>query len=137
MNGTPCSTSTDCALDIYDMEKLADGYATEPMVALALFLQQPDEEVLHTSFEQAISERVEALHERLSRLATSPLSDPLRERTTDVLGNTCPVMMVKSVIATPAPLRQLWRRGIVYCCLALIFTLLGFDLMGLLVMHMH
>ncbi len=136
MKGTLCSTTTDYALDTYDMEKLADRYATEPMSALSISLRHPDDEMLHTSFEHAISDRVEALHKRLSRLTTSPLTETLRERTTDTLGNTISLMTIQPATAT-ASLRQSWRRRIIYSCLALIFTLLGFDLMGLLVIHMH
>ena len=124
-------------------------YATEPMPALKkLPYQQPDEEELHTSFEEAISDRLLALHCRLSRLSNPTLAVQNAERNTDaVLSTTASTRNTtvarELVQITVAPdrseniTRPSWKRATIFACSATMFLLLGFDLMGFLVLHMH
>jgi pimeloyl-ACP methyl ester carboxylesterase len=124
-------------------------YTTEPMPAIKkLVYQQPDEEELHTSFEEAISDRLLALHSRLDRLSNPTLAIQGAERNTDPVLSTS-----ASIRNTTAPQKftpgvahshQLedvshfaWKRMTIFACSAIMFLLLGFDLMGLLVLHMH
>ena len=103
------------------------------MAAVLPAYQLPDEEELHTSFEDAISERVKALHTQLSHQSglytyihdLDPIARP-RKRTYN--------RQASSVLRLPA---SGWQRHISLTCLALIFMQLGFDLMGLLILHMH
>lgn len=124
-------------------------YATEPMPAIKkLPYQQPDEEELHTSFEEAISDRLLALHCRLSRLSNPTLAVQNAERNTDAIlstntsiRNTAAARELVQITGVPDRLenitRPTWKRATIFACSATMFLLLGFDLMGFLVLHMH
>ncbi|HLG75028.1 MAG TPA: hypothetical protein VKX46_01365 [Ktedonobacteraceae bacterium] len=137
MNATLCMT-TDVELDAYDTDmaqRAVDANATEPMMAIRPLFQRPDEEVLHTLFEQAISERLTTSYSYWSRLHTNslqPYSGPLG-RTTD------PIQPVATRATTRrrALVLRTWQRSLMYICLALMCMLSGFDFMGLLLLHLH
>ncbi|HXR65499.1 MAG TPA: hypothetical protein VN729_06235 [Ktedonobacteraceae bacterium] len=104
-------------------------FATVPMLAIrpAREQQRQQEEEWHTSFEQAISERAARVSQQLRRLSTTgldlavPVTDPLPSAVRPILARA----------------RQYWqerKRTIALCCLAFLLILVGFDLMGLLVM---
>jgi hypothetical protein len=126
-------------------------YATEPIPAIKkLPYQQSDEEELHTSFEEAISDRLLALHSRLSRLSNPTLTVQNAERNTDAvlstttsIRNTTSAKKFAQIIAAPDRLENVsyptlaWKRTTIFACSATMFLLLGFDLMGFLVLHMH
>ena len=112
--------------------------------------QQPDEEELHTSFEEAISDRLLALHSRLSRLSDPTLAiqgverstDAVLSTTTSIRNTTTPQKVVQRVAASNhvgdvSHPTFAWKRITIFACSATMFILLGFDLMGLLVLHMH
>ena|SRR5690242_17528249 len=138
MSAAPCMT--------YDTLAQEEGYVTVPMVAFPPVFQQPDEdeEELYTSFEEAISNRLIALHERLSDPALHTLSrSPYRYMGTayQTLPLAVALPTTDAAAWTPGlgPIvrkpRRSWRRSIFYTCLALIFSLVGFDLMGLLILN--
>ncbi len=111
-------------------------YATIPMIAVeaqsARALSRPvspdtGEEELHTSFEQAISDRLLALNSRLQRItrSTDPAFAP-------------PAARLQAEAARHSQTRRLhWRHPLLLASLALMFLLLGFDVMGLLVLYLH
>lgn len=113
-------------------------YATAPMAAILPTYEPLSEEELHTSFESAISDRVSALHERLSRQHPSVLSAPYRNTVDPILRPraTHSNATMQRRHHTHLPLCG-WKRSITLISLALIFMLIGFDLMGLLILHMH
>src|SRR5579884_1012264 len=113
-------------------------YATIPMIAVeaqsARALSRPvspdtGEEELHTSFEQAISDRLLALNSRLQRITRS--TDPA----------FAPPSLWLQTQAEPTrhgrTRRLHWQQRMLLASLALMFLLLGFDLMGLLVLYLH
>jgi hypothetical protein len=109
----------------------ADLFATEPLPALAIRSgrqsAQEQEEEWHTSFEQAISERAARVSQQLRRLSTTAL-DGAFTPATDPL--PCAERSVR-------PRRSIWRaqrRAILFTCLGICLFLLGFDLMGLLML---
>src|SRR5437868_2552868 len=71
---------TDVELDDYALQtdnvSVEDSYATTPMAAIHPLYQCPDEEELYTSFEAAISDRLVAVQERLSRISDLALNTP-------------------------------------------------------------
>src|SRR5947209_2101525 len=71
----------DCAIQT-DSLSVEDSYATTPMVAIRPLYQCPDEEALYTSFEEAISDRVVAVQERLSRVSDPAVSTRELQRDT-------------------------------------------------------
>lgn len=131
-----------------DTSKLEDRFATVPeitAVAATPTYRQPDEEELHTSFEQAISDRVLIVNRQLS-LKSGPLVHIQRLQL-----NTTPLQYSNStahVVSAPVPRQpwttlvsslptNIWQRSIIFASLALMFMLTGFDLMGLLVLYVH
>jgi hypothetical protein len=119
-----------------------DRFATMPVLTVNPLTQPLSEEELHTSFEQAISDRLMIVNQRLS-LTSGPLTYTYPQRSqvhTEPLGNT---KAMKSAVYPPVPIQQHhtvltkgdWRRLLAYGCLALMFTLIGFDLMGVLMLH--
>lgn len=154
MNNTIC-VSEDTTFDVGLFNQVNTGthnvYATEPMPAIKkLPYQQPDEEELHTSFEEAISDRLLVLHSRLSRLSHPTLTVQNAERTTDAVLSTTPLIRntttakkFAQIVTAPDRLENVSyptiarKRTTILACSATMFILLGFDLMGLLVLHMH
>ena len=162
MNATLCKTA-DVKLDLYQEEarplrttQIAEMYATTPMEAIKpVIVTEPqpsiNEEMLHASFEEALSNRLTALYGQWSRLSKDDLQVP----TTDTYASaasfstqsrhskmqpgrhTEPLSSNKP--ATPHSRRYTTaiQRGIVMVCIAFMLFLIGFDLMGLLVLHLH
>jgi len=106
MNITHCRT-TDAELELDNLISLDEDYKTIPIFAITPILQRPDEEELHTQFEEALRKRATASRSLLKRLRGS------------------------------CALNHKAQRAIIYFCCALNCMLLGFDLMGLLVLHMR
>jgi hypothetical protein len=144
MNCVLLSNTTGLELDSYDIHSasllsapIEESYATAPMVAVSPVEHHYDEEELHTSFEQAISDRVSVLHGRLSRIsAQQPIIVSQAATTTNSQASTTEPLNMAS-LTTRALSGNLRQRGIVLVSLALGFAMLGFDLMGLLVLHMR
>ncbi len=133
---------TDAYVD--ESSLVEDRFATMPVLTVSPLTQPLSEEELHTSFEQAISDRLMIVNQRLS-LASGLLTYtyPLRSQVhTEPLGHT---KAMNSAVYPPVPEQRHhavptkadWRRLLIYGCLALMFTLIGFDLMGVLMLHAH
>jgi hypothetical protein len=143
--------ATDAELDNYTVQtdnlSVEDNYATIPMVAIRPLYQQTDEEELYTSFEEAISDRLVALRGRLSRLSDPALSaqglqydmNPcLSPQSKDLSAYaTIPLPAVTNDKPRPVLLGTSWQHIVILASLALMCILIGFDLMGLLVLHMR
>jgi hypothetical protein len=114
------------------------NYATAPMAAILPPYQAPSEEELHTSFEDAISDRVSALHGRISRQHQSVLYTQYMHNVDPILRSSKryhnSITRKQHALQLPA---SGWQRRVSLVGLALIFTMIGFDLMGLLILHMH
>jgi hypothetical protein len=152
MNGTFCMAANTAFDELPVQNKIAateNIYATEPILTIRKpVFQQPDEEELHTSFEEAISDRLLAIHSRLSRLSNPMLNVQYAECNTDtnfsigVSSTTAAREFVHTLSATDnveflTHLTVSWRRATIFACSAMMFMLLGFDLLGLLMLHMH
>ncbi len=131
MNATLCRT-TEQEIDICDAPARENNYETAPMRVVLPLFQQPNEEALHTSFEEAISDRQIALHARLQHLPTSPLSGPLAPYNTEPLASVAPALISQRQ-RLPLHIQRSFRQ----VCMAVMFSLVGFDVMGLLVLHTH
>ena len=133
-----------------DTPVIKDRFATMP--ALPAAYQLANEEELHTSFEQAISDRLLALNKQLSsksgplahthrlQLNTEPLSQHSQvshqSSMTNVTLATAPLQQHSGKLL-PALLGNVWQRSIIFASITLLLMLLGFDLMGLLVLQMR
>jgi hypothetical protein len=108
---------------------IESAYATVPTAVVKPAFQRADEEELHTSFEEAISDRLLALHPRLDRISQSLPSAHYNETV------QCQSVQVQQQgLSLNANMQQ---RVTIFACFALMFMLTGFDLMGMLVLHMH
>ena len=128
-------------IDAYVNESslVEDRFATMPVLTVNPLTQPLSEEELHTSFEQAISDRLMIVNQRLS-LASGPLTHTYTQRFqvhTEPLGYTDVHPPVAEQQQHAAHTKSTWRRKLTYACLALMFTFLGFDLMGMLMLHFH
>jgi hypothetical protein len=95
------------------------------------------EEELHTSFEQAISDRVLAVNRQLNRLS-GPITGVryVQPDTDDLVHPDIPTMIVPSpAVANPAHHENVWQPIVLMICLCLILVMLGFDLMGVLLLY--
>lgn len=134
----PCVT-TDAELDIYNIPGLQEDFATRPMQAIQPENIVTDEEALHASFEEAISDRIDALnmnwsHTRSTFARTGPLGDTAVKQALSTLTSSKAAPHKNKQITLPG---KGWQRGLTYVCIALMFMLIGFDLMGLLILHLH
>jgi hypothetical protein len=149
MNNALCITiDEDTSLcDVQTRSLVDDGYSTEPLAVVKPTMdRENDDEAVYTSFEEAISDRVIAVHSRLERLShpdlTSYVSPATYGNAKNVysVGSSYPLPSTTALqLATPAIpgvslLNRSWIRRLTTCGLALFFLLLGFDLMGLLVL---
>src|SRR5438105_8916995 len=120
--------ATDTELDNYviqtDNLSAEDSYATTPMVAIRSLYQPPDEEELYTSFEEAISDRLVAVQQRLSRISDPALSTPELPCNTYSRWNPqtetpqpvyAPIPLVVSRgESMPSPLGTNWQRIVIF-----------------------
>jgi hypothetical protein len=119
------------------MSLLEDQYATTPMAVVQPAFQFQGEEELHTSFEQAISDRVLAVNRQLNRLS-GPITGVtyVQPHTDDLVHPDIPTMIFPSpAVANPAHHENVWQRIMLMICLCLILVMLGFDLMGVLLLY--
>jgi hypothetical protein len=132
---TTLYNSTDTELDIHtlfaDTAMHEDMHATTPMAVVRATYWQPSEEELHTSFEQAISDRVLAVNRQLKRLSC-PLTDAL-----PVQSQTDTTVTQRSLATHLTLLEPAWQQRIRYIAIAFLLVMVGFDLMGLLVLRLH
>jgi hypothetical protein len=125
---------------ITDTSMVEDWFATMPAIPVVSSQQVPDEEELHTSFEHAISDRLITVNRKLS-LISGPLTDPERVhlQAAQELNRSysMPNVEVTARSTSHASVQGAWQRSLLLLSLALMFLLVGFDIMGLLVLHTH
>ena len=113
-----------------------DQFATQPAPTVETADEQLSEEELHAFFEQAMSaclspisgqltHRPNTTHHRwdVSSVEVEPSTEQSRQ---------CSAAGTWSSLFNTA-----WRRGITLACSALMLVMSGFDLMGLLILHMR
>jgi hypothetical protein len=119
------------------MSLLEDQYATTPMAVVQPAFQFQGEEELHTSFEQAISDRVMAVNRQLSHLS-GPITDTgyVQPHTDDLVHpDILTIAIPLPAVANPSHHENVWQRIVLMVCLCLILVMLGFDLLGVLLVY--
>jgi hypothetical protein len=113
-----------------DVSEVDSQFVTEPMTAVKLAEQQVNEEELLGSFEQAVSDRMEAIS-----ACSNLISGPLTHQPHTIVDReglvTRDAGIWSSLLSNP------WQRGIILASLALLLLMSGFDLMGVLILHMR
>lgn len=118
---------------------IESAYATVPTPVVKPSFQQANEEELYISFEEAMSDRLIALHTRLDRIS-QPLPGSLPHDTGPVLQQNAQALVSgaqQGQTTKPSLKINIQQRITIFACFALVFLLSGFDLMGFLVLHMH
>ncbi len=141
-------TTAVTAVPLAGMLTVEDRFATMPALKavsapITTTYRPFDEEELHTSFEQAISERVLAVKRMLNQqsYALPATSTPLPSYMTTPRTATMK-RAAKAAVKLVQPRRKTlshprahaWLRGLTYASFALMLMLIGFDLMGMLVL---
>lgn len=138
MSATLCPT-TDIDLEAcVSPVATNDEYETTPM-AVVLPQQQPvDEEMLYAGFEEAISDRCQTWkHLSDGTLNSVQRTSDSRRTGKNYASSVFPVtdpLINNQVIEF---LHRNWQRSVLVVCLALMFILIGFDVMGMLVLAMR
>ncbi len=120
-----------------------DQFATQPVPTVETADKQLSEEELHTLFEQAMSDRMEA-----NSVCLRPTSEQLTHRpkathhrwdvsSVEVEPSTEQSRQCSAAGTWSSLLNMTWQRGITLTCLASMLVMTGFDLMGLLILHMR
>jgi hypothetical protein len=125
----PADTKLDIHCPFADTAMPEDMHATTPMAIVRATCRQPSEEELHTSFEQAISDRVLAVNRQLKRLSY-PLTGAVHSQTDTTVTQ-------RSLVTHLTLLERAWQQRIRYLAIAFLLFMVGFDLMGLLVLRLH
>jgi hypothetical protein len=127
----PSETELDIRCITAETATPEDIYSTTPLTVVRPPYWQPDEEELHSSFEEAISDRVLAVNRQLRRLSV-PLTDNL-----SVQSPTSTVVKRQGLLACLTLPGQVSRQAMLLIAIAVMLVMVGFDLMGLLVLHMR
>lgn len=123
IQGIRAAYATCTLLPVTDACVWEDRFATSPMFAMQTIFQPANEEELHTSFEHALDERIQAT-QRVSWEKTSSHKLPIHFK-----------QKYQPFLASRGKAWQRLCRGITLICLALLFMMAGFDLMALLVLY--
>jgi len=125
----PAETELDILCNTTETATPEDMYATTPLAVVCPTYAQPNEEELHTSFEEAISDRVLAVNRQLRRLSI-PLTGCL-----SVQSLTCAPVKPQSLLVRLTHSGYASRQAMLHVAIAFMLVMVGFDLMGLLVLY--
>jgi hypothetical protein len=124
----PAESELDFRYKSIETTALEDLYSTTPLKIISSRYQQPDEDELHSSFEEAISDRVLAFNKRHSSISVSRIENvsphSLRQAEISLQRNPTLYMLVRCSTRDIALL----------LVIAFLLILVGFDLLGLLVL---
>ena len=119
------------------MSLLEDENATTPMAAVQPAFRYPGEEEVYTSFEQAISDRAMAVNRQLSSLS-GPITDSgyVQPHTDELVEQDIAAITALLPGASNSSHHEgVWQRTLLMVCLCLMLVMLGFDLMGALLVY--
>ena len=131
MNGivfNPAETEPDIRCMSTETVAFEDVYSTTPLITMRSIYQQPNEEELHSSFEEAISDRVFALNKQLRHLSLAQID------------NVPAQSLMRDVVELPGDpafftlLSSRSRQVMLLIAIAFMLMMVGFDFMGLLVL---
>lgn len=124
----PAETDMDIRYITTETAPPEDLYSTTPLNSIHSLYRQSNEDELHSSFEEAISDRVVALNKQLRRMRV-PLIDNVPEQSPIIA-----VVKQKSSLACNPLFRSSSRKAILLIAVAFMLIMVGFDLMGLFVL---
>jgi hypothetical protein len=107
-----------------------ESYMTAPMMTVVRPTSTTEEDI-HDMFEAAISTRLLTMREQMNRIS-GPLT-PSRKR----FYETEALPTFKTQLANMYAFSSRWQRVVLFGCLSLILAMIGFDVMGLLILAMR
>ncbi len=123
-----CNVSSDMISMNTSMDE--ESYVTAPMMA-AVRPSSTTEEELHDMFEAAISTRLLAMREQMNRIS-GPLT-PNQKHFYET--ETLPTF--KTQLVNMYTFSNRWQRIVLLSCSGLMLAMIGFDVMGLLILAMR
>ena len=123
-----------------DVSELDYQFATEPMTAVKPVEQQVSEEELYRSFELALTPCSNRVSGSLTHQphTTGDTEGLVPTRDTSTFGSVLvPLAGTRGTAIWSSLLSNPWQRGVILASLALFLLMSGFDLMGVLVLHMR
>jgi hypothetical protein len=125
----PAETELDIRCITTETAATEDRYSTTPLKNMRSIYRQSNEEELHSSFEEAISDRALVLNRHLRR-ASIPFTDNV-----SIQSPLSSVVKMPSLSARLTSIGQASRQAMLRIAIAFMLIMVGFDLMGLLVLH--
>ena len=124
----PAETELDIRCITTDTTTPEDVYSTTPLRLMHSIYQRPNEDELYSSFEEAISDRVCVLNKQREYLSVPMIED------VSVHSAMSAVLKRESKASGFALLRTNSRQLMLHLAIAAMLIMVGFDLMGLLVL---
>jgi hypothetical protein len=124
----PAETEPDICCMTTETTASEDNYSTTPLIAFRSMYRQSNEDELHSSFEEAISNRVLALNRQFRNLSV-PLTDEVSMQSS----NRSQVNLQREPMHFTL-LRPGFRQAMLLITIAFMLIMVGFDVMGLLIL---
>ena len=124
----PAETEPDIRCMTTETTASEDMYSTTPLVAIRSIYRQSNEDELHSSFEEAISGRVLALNRQFRHLSV-PLADEA-----SMQSSKRALVNLQSEPTHITLLSPGFRQAMLLITIAFMLIMVGFDLMGLLIL---
>ena len=124
----PAETEPDIRCMTTETTGSEDIYSTTPLIAIRSIYRQSNEDELHSSFEEAISDRVYALNKQL-RCLNVPLIDNLPVQSSMYPHVELLAKPTKFTLLSPGI-----RQVMLLISMAFMLIMVGFDVMGLLIL---
>ena len=124
----PAKTEPDIRCMTTETSASEDMYSTTPLIVMRSIYRQPNEDELHSSFEEAISDRVLALNKQLRRLSV-PLFDNIPVQSSMYSHVELPVKPTHFTLLSSGS-----RQVMLLITIAFMLLMVGFDVMGLLIL---
>jgi hypothetical protein len=124
----PAETEPDIRCMTTETAASEDMYSTTPLIVMRSTYRQPNEDELHSSFEEAISDRVFALNKQLRHLSVPLIKN------VSVQSSMRIQVKLQSNPTHFTLLRPGSQQVVLLITIAFMLIMVGFDLMGLLVL---
>ena len=124
----PAETEPDICCMTTETAASEDMYSTTPFIVMHSIYRQPNEDELHSSFEEAISDRVIALNKQLRHLSVPLIKN------VSVQSSMRLQVKLQSNPTHFTLMRSGSRQVVLRITIAFMLIMIGFDLMGLLVL---
>ncbi len=124
----PAESETGIRYMTVETTALEDLYSTTPLKIISSLYRQPNEDELHSAFEEAISERVFAFQTQRMSMSFPSIDN------VSLLPSIQTEVSLPVRVTDPLVLRYSTHEIVLLMAIAFMLLLVGFDLMGLLIL---